>query len=253
MTTSVEADFARAVLDPARPVPAGVTTARGEPDRLRLAVYRNTVHVSLLEALVRAFPVSLMLVGDGFFRAMARAYVGRTKPETPVLLHYGASFPDFIARFPPAAGLPYLADLAHLEHARNQACHAADMAVAGPETLAAIAACDLARSRFRAHAATRLLSSDFPIGTIWMAHQSTPPRPVAASGGETVLVTRPAAEVLATIVPASDVPFMRALLGGATLAEAAGASHDPAFDPGRALIGLASRGALAATDPHQRT
>lgn len=253
MTTSVEVDFAQAVLDPTRPVPAGITTARGEPDRLRLAVYRNTVHVSLVEALGRAFPVTLMLVGDEFFRAMARAYVGQTKPETPVLIHYGASFPDFIAAFPPAAGLPYLADVARLEHARNQAYHAADKAVAGLETLAAIAPAELEQTRFLPHAAMRILSSDFPIGTIWMAHQSTPPSPVATSRGETVLVTRPAAEVLTTIVPDGDVPFIRALLGGATLAEAAGISDDPAFDPGRALVGLVSRGALAATDPHERT
>lgn len=253
MTTNVEADFARAVLDPARPVPAGITTARGEADELRLAVYRNTVHVSLVEALGRAFPVSLMLVGDEFFKAMARAYVGQTKPETPVLVHYGASFPDFIAGFPPAAGLPYLADMARLEHARNQAYHAADMAVAGLEALAAIPPEVLEQTRFRPHAATRVLSSGFPIGTIWMAHQSTPPAPVTASGGETVLVTRPAAEVLTTIVPAGDVPFMRALLDGATLAEAAGTAEIPEFDPGRALVGLVSRGALAATEAHERT
>ena len=37
--------FAEALLDPAAPVPAGITTARGAPDATRFAVYRNNVIV----------------------------------------------------------------------------------------------------------------------------------------------------------------------------------------------------------------
>jgi hypothetical protein len=251
--TGVEAAFALAVLDPARPVPTGVTTARGEPDRLRLAVYRNTVHVSLVEALARGFPVCRMVVGDEFFKAMARAYVGQCKPATPVLLHYGTGFPDFIARFPPAAGLPYLSDLARLERARTTAYHAADVAVLERGALAALSPDAIARIGFIAHPAARLVGSTFAIGSIWLAHQSNPTSQIAVNNGEAVLVTRPAAEVISTIVPRHDVPFIQALLDGETLADASNAAHGPDFDPGRALLGLISLGALTSLHHHEWT
>jgi hypothetical protein len=65
--------FASALLDPTLPVPDGVTSARGEGDAKRFAVYRNNVAVSLAKALGQRFPVVQRLVGDAFFNGMARA------------------------------------------------------------------------------------------------------------------------------------------------------------------------------------
>ncbi|KAG0919362.1 hypothetical protein G6F31_021147 [Rhizopus arrhizus] len=56
---------------------------------------------------------------------MARVFAAATPPSSPVLLHYGAEFPDFIASFPPAEPLPYLADVARIERAATEAFHAA--------------------------------------------------------------------------------------------------------------------------------
>lgn len=68
------------------------------------------------------------LVGEPFFRGMARVYVAREPPRSAVLLRYGASFPDFVAGFAPAASVPYLADMASLEWAWHAAYHATDAA-----------------------------------------------------------------------------------------------------------------------------
>jgi len=51
--------FAAALLDPALPVPAGVTSARGKADEKRFAVYRNNVAVGLTRVLASRFPVVL--------------------------------------------------------------------------------------------------------------------------------------------------------------------------------------------------
>ena len=69
--------FAAALLDPALPVPAGVTSARGKADAKRFAVYRNNVAVGLTRALASRFPVVERLVGEEFFAGMARAYIAR--------------------------------------------------------------------------------------------------------------------------------------------------------------------------------
>ena len=125
-TLNFQAEFAGALLSTVRPVPAAVKgAAQGRVER-RFAVHRNTVAASLIEALQARFPVVQRLVGEDFFRAMARAFVALEPPSSPLLFLYGESFAAFIARFTPAAPLPYLADVARLEYARGLAYHAAD-------------------------------------------------------------------------------------------------------------------------------
>ena len=64
------------------------------------------------------------LVGEDFFRTMARAYVARTLPMQPVLAEYGVDFPAFVADHAPARGLAYLPDIARLDWALNAALQA---------------------------------------------------------------------------------------------------------------------------------
>lgn len=244
---TLEARFAAALADTELPLPEGLTSARGQPDRLRFAVYRNNVHVSLVEALVRAFPVVYRIVGDTFFRAMARAYVAVHKPEDAVLIRYGASFSDFIASFTPAGSLAYLADVARLEYAWSEAYHAADADPIGLQSLAAVASEMLPDTRLIAHPATRLLASSHAIGSIWAAHQQERVPPVQTALAQTVLVTRPEAEVKASILPAVDAPFITALLAGDTIGDAAeeAGRHSSDFNPRAALAGLISLGAIS--------
>ncbi len=234
-----------ALCDPALPVPAGITTWRGEPDAKRFAVYRNNVHVGLVEALGKAFPVIKALVGDEFFTAMARVYVGQNKPVSPILMVYGETFGDFLAGFGPAASLPYLPDMARLEFAWTQSYHARD---AEPLTLAGLQAI-LGKNTFdeiAVHPATRLIRSGYPVGTIWSAHQPNGASAQMPRGGECVLITRPQAQVQLTVIPPADAALLAQMLEGETLLDAAGAvfADTPAFDFGKTIAGLTSVGAL---------
>jgi hypothetical protein len=74
------------------------------------------------------FPAVLRLVGKEFFREMARLYVLSEPPTSPILLDYGAGFPDFIASFVPAGALVYLPDVARIERAWTESYHAPDAA-----------------------------------------------------------------------------------------------------------------------------
>ena len=118
--------FSRALLSPEENCPQGLFSRNGADPAGRFAVYRNNVHSSLINALAAGYPVTLQLVGDEFFRAMAGVYVQGFPPTSPLINEYGSDLADFIQGFAPAASVPYLADVARLERLRVRAYHAAD-------------------------------------------------------------------------------------------------------------------------------
>lgn len=241
--------FAAALLQPGSPLPDGITTARNEADAARFAVYRNNVFVGLTRALAQRFPVTERLIGTDFFRGMARAYAQEHRPATPLMFAYGEDFPDFIAAFAPAASLAYLPDVARLEAAWTDAYHAADAVPVQPADLGALAPDRLETARLTPHPAARLIRSDYPIGTIWAAHQGDEVTPVCHWQPETVLVARPHMEVRIHVLPTQDSGFAAALLQGAMLGEAAQAAlSGPLFSFGATLVGLVSLGAFRAID-----
>ncbi len=243
-------EFVTSLFDPAGPLPAGVTTCRGEPDAARFDVYRNNVMVSLIGALEQKFPVTRRLVGDQFFRDMARAHIRITRPTSPLIFEYGDDFPDFVAAFETAASLPYLGDVARLEALWVRAYHAADAVPLGPAEIVSIEPETLASSRIVPHPSASLLRSPWPAGSIWEAHQHETVGSLSRSGPETILVMRPDAEVALHILPPHDASFAAALFAGESLADAAqAAARDDGFDFGRALIGLASLGAIVRLQP----
>jgi len=153
--------------------PEGLTTWNGSDPSQRFAVYRNNVIVSLTDALADSFPVVQALVGDDFFVAMAREFIRTHPPSSPVLVWYGAEFPDFIYNFPPASSVPYLADVARLEWMRVAAWHAADTPPMAQEALTAwLANGDaLAQTTIELHPSLSTFRSQFPVASLWAAHQ----------------------------------------------------------------------------------
>lgn len=248
-----QSGFADALLGGAA-LPANVTSLRGVADPARFAVYRNNVFVGLTSALAKRFPVTQRLVGEDFFAGMARIYAGQTLPRTPLMFEYGDGFPDFIAGFGPAGGVPYLADIARLEAAWSRAYHAADMPVLTPADLAALPPAALAQTRLDPHPAAALIVSHYAVGSIWQAHQQAEFTAPPIGGAEAVLITRPDMHVRVAILPAEDIAFAAALLDGAPLGTAAEqvAASAP-FDVGTALVGLVSLGAFAGTPIPQET
>lgn len=242
-TTPIETALAAALRRPGTPAPAGVTPSG------RLDVHRNNIRVGLVEALREAYPVTERLVGEAFFRAMAGAFVADHLPDSPVLLTYGAGFPAFIGTFDPAAGLPYLPDVARLERARLEAYHAADANALGPQALSGVRTEALDALRLTLHPATRIVTSPWPIQPIWETNTyDDAVRPVdLGSGGGTVLVTRPVLQVYAQCLPGRADVFIDALETGQSLPEAAGAAADadPSFDLTTVLRALLITGALA--------
>lgn len=238
--------FAGALIDPTRAPPAQTMGREGEPDARRFAVYRNNIAVSLIGAIEARYPVTRRIVGEELFRAMTRSFVARYKPHSPVILHYGAAFPDFVATFDPARELAYLPDVARLENAWVEAYHSAEDDTLELAALAAVEPAALGDLKLAFHPAARLLRSDHPAASIWAGHQGrgefVPPEHWR---GEQTLITRPGAEVRLRILPVGGYSFARALQDGATLGEAHAAMQIDGFDPGEHLIGLIKAGAIS--------
>lgn len=134
------------------------------PDRL--AVYRNNVIGSLREVLVNHYPSVTKMVGDEFMAAMATQYVFKNIPQHGCLNTYGHDFPEFIRSFPPAASLPWLADLARIESAMNAAYYAKDAPALKTEELTGLSEEDLINTRLTLHPSAFLIHSDYPINAI---------------------------------------------------------------------------------------
>lgn len=248
-----QTEFAAALLDPTLPAPPGLIGPDGEDSPRRFAVYRNNVSVALIDALRANFPATCRIVGEEFFRVMARAYALSEPPPSPVLLDYGASFPDFIARFEPVGSLPYLADVARIERAWTEAYHAPEAGSLNPAVLSNVPHDQADHLCFRVHPSVRIVRSRLPALTIWrMNVDDGVPAPVDLdSGGEDTLAVRPEADVEVRSIPPGGAEFIMALAEGQMLVEAAMAALRAArcFDLTANLTALLSAGVFVSSYP----
>ncbi len=194
------------------------------------------------------YPVSVRIVGDEFFRAMARLFVEERPPSSAVLLRYGGGFADFAAGFPPAASVPYLADVMLLEWAWHTAYHASDAEPISLQELTVV--CRVAeRARLELHPSLQIVRSAYPAITIWeRAAREGEKEPAALpEDAEDALIVRPALEVEVRRLPRGGAAFVQALADGAKLMAAAGQGldGDSGFDLQANLAGLISSGAIA--------
>ncbi len=257
---SAHNSFAAALLDPAAPCPPGLTSWNGSDPAQRFAVYRNNVAVGLVDALADSFPVTQELVGETFFRAMAREFVRAAPPRSPVLALYGQGFGEFIESFAPASSLPYLADVARLEMLRVLAWHAADATPVAQEALAAVLADPdvLPQLRFELVPALHLLASRHAVVSLWAAHQSEAAAlelaGIDAGRAEAALVCRRDLDVAIYRLQPGAAVFIAHLQFGQPFGAATGAAFaaDPEFDAAATLALLLGAGAIAGVTTPRR-
>ena len=215
----------------------------------RLAVYRNNVRHALLGVLDAAFPVVRELIGADCFAAAALTFVARRPPRAPALYAYGGDLADFLADFEPLAELPWLADVARLEWARNEALFAAEREPLSPNQLAAVPAAELPGLRLTVHPSARLLESAWPIHSIWDAHQPGGGALEAVDLGraETALIWRQGGAVRQRLPGPGEAALLAAFALECPLAEAAetAAARDPSLDLSVVLARLLADGVLA--------
>ncbi|QUX94093.1 DUF2063 domain-containing protein [Marinomonas sp. CT5] len=208
---------------------------------IRFNVYRNNVFVSLIDALADIFPVTQRLVGEDFFRAMAREYVQLNPPKTPIISDYGESFSDFARHFEAAKSLPFLGDLVALEYSLLALTNAPEYDTLEHEQISAAFnnTADPAFLHLLLPPTTQILVSPFAIGSIYLAHLGEGNASLAdiiISKSEYLLLLKSHLYSELHIVSHSEAIFIKQLMQNKPLGEAV--PDDESFDLGTTLAKL---------------
>jgi hypothetical protein len=191
-----------------------------ESDEL-VAIYRNTVRGTLLNALRLSYPAVQRIVGADFFEAALHPFMDEHAPRSAYLNDYGGELAAFLATFEPARSLPYLADVARLEWAVNRALHAHEGSGLDLQRLAALDEAARAQVRLRVHPGVSLLRLQFPADAIWRAVLDQDAAAMAAidlsSGPVYLLIERAAHGVTVQRLPAPAWQFAARLSAGTPL------------------------------------
>jgi len=216
-------------------VAARVVRGGGLTPERRLEIYRHNVMHNLRGALRDIFPVTERIVGEAFFLHAADRFIRETPSRSGDLNRFGAEWPAFLAEYPHAVELSYLADVARLEWAWHECFHAADADALDLSRLADVPPEEHSALKFRLHPAVRLMASAYPLLRIWQVNQPGYEGELAIdweAGGDSLLIYRDGNEIAIEALPAGPFRFLSALSCRATLESAAeaGAAADEAFD-----------------------
>jgi hypothetical protein len=152
----------------------------GMSGTMRLGIYRNTSVSVMTTALRLAFPAVRQLVGQEFFEGASRMFAAETPPRSAWLDEYGSDFPAFLERWPHAACIPYLADVARLEWQVTLVVHAPETPSLELARLAELSEPQLAQTRLVPRPEVRLVRCEFPVDAIWRAVLDGDDRAMAA-------------------------------------------------------------------------
>ena len=207
----------------------------------RLGIYRNIVFSNLTATLATDYPAIKALVGEAFFESTAARYIRDEPSRSGNLQDYGARFPEFLACLPEAASLPYLADVARLEWARQESLLAADAMQLDPARLMDIPDDKQHALQLQLHPSLRLVDSVHPILDIWLFCQNPDGKRLNLDGnGQCVMLWRSDSQIaMRAIDPALRI-LLHSMQTGASLAAAhyAATAADEDFDLNTALQSL---------------
>lgn len=242
---------------PADALQAWLREAREGANRAGLAAYRANAGAIAERALASAFPTVAALVGEDSFAGLARDFWHQHPPVRGDLGEWGAALPAFIAAHAALASEAYLADSARLDWLVHQASRAADGSDAAP-ALDALAEHAPEALHLVLRPGCAVLASDYPVATIWLAHQQAGDdrfaavrEAFAAARADTAFVWREGFAVRVEAIEAPAAAFTAAALRGESLAAALDAAGERfAFD--RWLLQALQQRWLVAVQPLHR-
>ncbi len=236
---SEQSDIAQALLDANVVCPVHITQQSVDGTSRRFNIYRNNRATSLIENLEATYPAVLKLVGDSYFKAVARQFIDIHPPQSPVMFEYGENFGEYLCSMPTAQQIPYVEDVARIEWLRNKAYHAPDAPLVNLSDATDMSPDHLANGVLVFHPSVGLLSSKWAAGSIWSATvtDQSEKNQIRADIGEHLLVLRHGFDVVQYIISEHEMQFLRSLAEGLNITQAA--SHvmeqDADFNTGEAL------------------
>ena len=195
---------------------------KGEENRL--LIYRNTYFSACIDILKRKYPSCVNLLGDDYFKMLARQYTEQYIPKSSVLAEYGELMPDFIrAQLKQhSPDLEYAADLATLDKAWHGAYFAADES---PATAAEIESWleDIESKRFALGASVQLVENNWSVAAIWpeLKNGLLEKQSIVEKTTEYTILWRDTAQIFHRTLPVPEWTFIYQIYQGNTLIEAA--------------------------------
>ncbi len=188
----------------------------------RLQVYRNNARAMFAGALERTYPVLRRQVGEQQFAALAQSYRAEHPSRSGDLHWVGEHFASWLAPQAAADGRAWLAELARLEWACEEAMVAARLPPLAPAELARVAPETLGEVGLVLQPCVRTVSSPFPVWSAWRAGQVDGAGESAdlALDAQHVVVTCCDTGLVLHSLPEQQFLFVAALAGGATLGSA---------------------------------
>ncbi|MBI5257969.1 MAG: putative DNA-binding domain-containing protein [Burkholderiales bacterium] len=219
-----------------------------------LQAYRHNGEAVAHRALAASHPTVAELLGDEAFAAVARSHWRAHPPTCGDMGCYGAGLADTLAQTPQLAEEPYLPDCARLDWAVHRLEVAADLHEP-PQGLALLGTEHPARLAMVLRPGLVLVSSRWPVATLWQAHRQHGPARFAAvreafaeGRGEHALAWREGWRPRVSALGEAEAHFTRALLAACTVSAALDAAGPGfAFEPW--LLQALQHGWLAAVLP----
>lgn len=187
--TTLQNRFLRALNDDSGALRPHVRRAPRLPFSTQIAIHRTNANNARIRALEESHPVCMKILGERYFRQVAKAFIRAHPSRHPDLNRYGEELSAFIAELAQTRAelqdFAYLPDLAQLEYLHHRCYYRKDDVRADRARLERAGAAGRAPRVFLNHTVA-LMTSAFPVAEIWRAHRrdnpqtvfEQPPRPV---------------------------------------------------------------------------
>ena len=217
-------------------------------------IYRNGYYRSAIDSMGSNYPAVLALLGEDYFRGLAKQYVTQFPPSAGSLVGYGGEFASFLAEHDISQQLPYLSDVAKLDRAWLNVYFAAENAPITVDEISTLMGRvdDIAMHQLELCTAIDIVSLDYAVTPVWQILKETGRLNTAIEvikKPEYVLLWRQHSEVLIRPLTSVEFKFLSGLNTGLNLGEAAEIAvlDDSDFNLSEFFSNLITAGLLATT------
>lgn len=135
-----------------------------------LAVYQRNLRATARRALQISFPTVVKLIGDELFQHASNQLLVSSPPKEGDWGVWGSGFAALLDQLPELEAYPYVVDCARLDFAVHMASREQSFNV-DHSSLQLLASEPTEKLRLRLNKTVKLITSEYPIVDIWIAHQ----------------------------------------------------------------------------------
>ncbi len=202
-----------------------------------LSVYRNGYFKTCADSLAASYPVVSSLVGEDYFRGLARAYVEAYPPNNGTLVGYGNHFAGFLRQRLDDHGLDYLPDAAAIDAAWLASFFADEVTALTATDVESMSAegVDVSTLRVTLTPSTQIVSLKNDVVDTWIQirEQGELTSKISIRQADcSAMIWRLHGQIHIRALEPDESAFLSALAGVTTLESAANSAYqaDPSFD-----------------------